>query len=36
MTLELDGFPWKPKPGTTVTAEEFARARSVMQDIHQT
>lgn len=36
MTLELDGFLWKPKPGTTVTAEEFARARSVMQDIHRT
>jgi hypothetical protein len=35
MTLELDGFLWKPKPGTTVTAEEFARARSVMRDIHR-
>jgi hypothetical protein len=36
MTLELDGFLWKPKPGTAVTAEEFTRARSVMQDIHRT
>ena len=35
MTLELDGFLWKPKPGTTVTAEEFVRARSVMRDIHR-
>jgi hypothetical protein len=35
MTLELDGFLWKPKPGTTVTAEEFAYARAVMQDIHR-
>ena len=35
MTLELDGFLWKPKPGTTVTAEEFTRARSVMRDIHR-
>jgi hypothetical protein len=35
MTLELDGFLWKPKPGTTVTAEEFAYARTVMQDIHR-
>ncbi len=36
MALELDGFLWKPKPGTAVTAEEFTRARSVMQDIHRT
>jgi hypothetical protein len=35
MPLELDGFLWKPKPGTTVTAEEFVRARSVMRDIHR-
>jgi hypothetical protein len=35
MPLELDGFLWKPKPGTAVTAEEFARARAVMQDIHR-
>jgi hypothetical protein len=31
MTLELDWFLWKPKPGTAVTAEQFTRARSVMQ-----
>jgi hypothetical protein len=36
MTLELDGFLWKPKPGTTVSAEEFTQARSVMKDIHRT
>jgi hypothetical protein len=35
MTLELDGLLWKPKPGTAVTAEEFTRARSVIQDIHR-
>ncbi|TVY99989.1 hypothetical protein EAS64_38535 [Trebonia kvetii] len=35
MTLELDGFLWKPKPGTAVTAEEFIRSRSVMQEIHR-
>ena len=35
MTLELDRFLWKPKPGTVVTAEEFTRALSVMQDIHR-
>lgn len=36
MALELDGFLWKPKPGTAVSAEEFTRVRSVMQDIHRT
>ena len=35
MALELDGFLWKPKLGTAVTAEEFTQARSVMRDIHR-
>jgi hypothetical protein len=29
MSFELDGKSWEPRPGTTVTAEEFATARAL-------
>jgi hypothetical protein len=33
--VELDGMLWTPVPGTTVTAGEFAEARSVMLGVHR-
>jgi hypothetical protein len=33
--IELDGMLWAPVPGTTVTAGEFAEARSVMLEVHR-
>jgi hypothetical protein len=33
--VELDGMLWAPVPGTTVTAGEFAEARSVILEVHR-
>ena len=35
VAVELDGMLWKPLPGATATAEEFATARSMVKEIHQ-
>lgn len=33
--LEVDGMLWRPKPGSSVSAEEFRVSREVMITIHQ-
>jgi hypothetical protein len=33
--IEVDGMLWRPKPGSSVSAEEFRFAREVMMAIHQ-
>jgi hypothetical protein len=35
VSIELDGELWEPVPGATVTSEEFAAARSLIQEIHR-
>src|SRR6266851_4377997 len=33
MTIEVDGMLWKPLPGATASATEFAHARSLVMEI---
>lgn len=33
--IEVDGFLWKAKPGTEVSADEFVAARATMIEIHR-
>lgn len=35
MAIEVDGLLWEPGPGATASAEEFARARSLILGIHE-
>jgi hypothetical protein len=33
--IEVDGLPWKPRPGATCSSEEFRWARSLILEIHR-